>query len=191
MLQISKDFIHLGFGILIPYACLKTFLKKKVLLVVSMHDCLQSEEVHTYRLSIISVFIKKFCKHVICSHVCSLFISHTRQIHTYRLSIISVFGMCAILLPCTFEILSALRVCKKSYNRVMADKKIDKELREIMRELDLTDCKERQEINLANDTDDQKAEWQISDAFKVRFMNNWIFWIVGFHVVAILYFWLR
>ena len=81
---------------------LTDFYKKKVSLVVSMHDCLQSEDVHTYRLSIISVFIKKFCKHVICSHVCSLFISHTRQIHTYRLSIISVFGICAILLPCTF-----------------------------------------------------------------------------------------
>ena len=85
----------------------------------------------------------------------------------------------------------SLCVCEKFYNRVMADKKIDKELREIMRELDLADCKERQEINFTNDSDEQKAEWQIADAFKVRFMNNWIFWIVGFHVVAILYFWLR
>ena len=102
MFLVSKDFIHLGFVILISLHVPKDFFKKQVLLVVSMHDCLQSEEVHTYRLSIISVFIKKFCKHVICSHVCSLFISHTRQIHTYRLSIISVFGMCAILLPCTF-----------------------------------------------------------------------------------------
>ena len=41
----------------------------------------------------------------------------------------------------------------------MADKKIDKELREIMRELDLADCKERQEINLANESDEQKAEY--------------------------------
>ena len=73
----------------------------------------------------------------------------------------------------------------------MADKKIDKELREIMRELDLADCKERQEINLVNDTDDQKTEWQIADAFKVKFMSNWIFWVVGFHIVVILYFWLR
>ena len=73
----------------------------------------------------------------------------------------------------------------------MSDKKIDKELREIMRELDLADCKERQEINLANDSDEQKAEWQIADAFKVRFMNNWIFWVVAFHVVVILYIWLR
>ena len=73
----------------------------------------------------------------------------------------------------------------------MADKKIDKELREIMRELDFTDRKERQEINLEKPLDEQESEWQIADAFKVRFMNNWIFWIVGFHVVAILYFWLR
>ena len=80
---------------------------------------------------------------------------------------------------------------RRSYNRVMSDKKIDKELREIMRELDLADCKERQEINLANDSDEQKAEWQIADAFKVRFMNNWIFWVVAFHVVVILYIWLR
>ena len=73
----------------------------------------------------------------------------------------------------------------------MADKKIDKELREIMKELDLSDRKERQEISLTNDPDELESEWQIADAFKVRFMNNWIFWIVGFHVVAILYFWLR
>ena len=73
----------------------------------------------------------------------------------------------------------------------MADKKIDKELREIMRELDLADCKERQEINFTNDSDEQKAEWQIADAFKVKFMSNWIFWGVGFHIVVILYFWLR
>ncbi len=80
---------------------------------------------------------------------------------------------------------------RRSYNRVMSDKKIDKELREIMRELDLADCKERQEINLTNHPDEQKAEWQIADAFKVRFMNNWIFWVVAFHVVVILYIWLR
>ncbi len=80
---------------------------------------------------------------------------------------------------------------RRSYNRVMSDKKIDKELREIMRELDLADCKERQEINLTNHPDEQKNEWQIADAFKVRFMNNWIFWVVAFHVVVILYIWLR
>ena len=73
----------------------------------------------------------------------------------------------------------------------MADKKIDKELREIMRELDLADCKERQEINLVNDSDEQESEWQIADAFKVKFMSNWIFWVVGFNIVVILYFWLR
>ena len=73
----------------------------------------------------------------------------------------------------------------------MSDKKIDKELREIMRELDLADCKERQEINRTNHPDEQKTEWQISDAFKVRFMNNWIFWVVAFHIVVILYIWLR
>ena len=73
----------------------------------------------------------------------------------------------------------------------MSDKENEKELREIMRELDLADRKERQGINLTNQPDEQKAEWQIADAFKVRFMNNWIFWVVGFHVVVILYVWLR
>ena len=82
-------------------------------------------------------------------------------------------------------------MCEKSYNRVMSDKKIDKELREIMRELDLSDCKERQEINRNNHPDEQKTEWQIADAFKVRFMNNWIFWVVVLHIVVILYIWLR
>jgi len=77
------------------------------------------------------------------------------------------------------------------YNRVMSDKENEKELREIMRKLDLTDRKDRQEINLTNHPDEQKTEWQIADAFKVRFMNNWIFWVVAFHVVVILYIWLR
>ena len=72
----------------------------------------------------------------------------------------------------------------------MADKKIDKELKEIMRELDLVDRKDREEIN-TNHKDDQESEWQIADAFKVKFMSNWIFWVVGFHIVVILYFWLR
>ena len=99
--------------------------------------------------------------------------------------------MCAILLPCTFEILSSLHLCENAYNRLMSDKENEKELREIMRELDLADRKERQEINLANHPDEQKTEWQIADAFKVRFMNNWIFWVVAFHIVVILYIWLR
>jgi len=73
----------------------------------------------------------------------------------------------------------------------MSDKENEKELREIMRELDLTDRKERQGINFTSHPDEQKAEWQIADAFKVRFMNNWIFWVVGFHVLVILYVWLR
>ena len=73
----------------------------------------------------------------------------------------------------------------------MSDKENEKELREIMRELDLADCEERQEINPTNYPDEQKAEWQIADAFKVKFMNNWIFWVVGFHVLVILYVWLR
>ena len=73
----------------------------------------------------------------------------------------------------------------------MSDKENEKELREIMRELDLADRKERQGINFTNQPDEQKAEWQIADAFKVRFMNNWIFWVVGFHVLVILYVWLR
>ena len=73
----------------------------------------------------------------------------------------------------------------------MSDKEIEKELREIMRELDLADRNESQEINLTNHLDEQKTEWQIADAFKVRFMNNWIFWVVVFHIVVILYIWLR
>tara|TARA_B100001179_G_C18487632_1_gene358462 strand:+ start:668 stop:889 length:222 start_codon:yes stop_codon:yes gene_type:complete len=73
----------------------------------------------------------------------------------------------------------------------MSDKEIEKELREIMRELDLADRKESQEINLTNHPDEQKTEWQIADAFKVRFMNNWIFWVVVLHIVVILYIWLR
>ena len=73
----------------------------------------------------------------------------------------------------------------------MSDKEIEKELREIMRELDLADRKESQEINLTYHPDEQKTEWQIADAFKVRFMNNWIFWVVVFHIVVILYIWLR
>ena len=73
----------------------------------------------------------------------------------------------------------------------MSDKEIEKELREIMRELDLADRKESQEINFTNPPDEQKTEWQIADAFKVRFMNNWIFWVVVFHIVVILYIWLR
>ena len=73
----------------------------------------------------------------------------------------------------------------------MSDKEIEKELREIMRELDLADRKESQEINFTTPPDEQKTEWQIADAFKVRFMNNWIFWVVVFHIVVILYIWLR
>jgi len=73
----------------------------------------------------------------------------------------------------------------------MSDKENEKELREIMRELDLADRKERQGINLTNHPEEQKTEWQIADAFKVGFMNNWIFWVVTFHVVVILYIWLR
>ena len=73
----------------------------------------------------------------------------------------------------------------------MTNKENEKELRVIMRKLDLTDRKDRHEINLTNHPDDQKTEWQIADAFNVRFMNNWIFWVVAFHVVVILYIWLR
>ena len=99
--------------------------------------------------------------------------------------------MYAIALPVAFEILSFLRVYEVSYNRLMSDKENEKELSEIMRELDLAERKERQGINLTNQSDEQKAEWQIADAFKVRFMNNWIFWVVAFHIVVILYIWLR
>ena len=82
-------------------------------------------------------------------------------------------------------------MCEKSYNRIMSDLENEKELREIMSELNTTNRKERQGINLTNHPDEQKTEWQIADAFKVRFMNNWIFWVVAFHVMVILYIWLR
>jgi thioredoxin-related protein len=73
----------------------------------------------------------------------------------------------------------------------MSDIENEKELREIMRELNATNLEEKKRIDFTNHPDEQKNEWQIADAFKVRFMNNWIFWVVGFHVVLILYIWLR
>ena len=73
----------------------------------------------------------------------------------------------------------------------MSDIENEKELRGIMRDLNSTNLEERKKINRENHPDDQKNEWEIADAFKVRFMNNWIFWVVGFHVVLILYIWLR
>ena len=73
----------------------------------------------------------------------------------------------------------------------MSDIENEKELRGIMRELNATNLKDKKGINLANHPDEQKNEWQIADAFKVRFMNNWIFCVVGFHVVVVLYIWLR
>jgi hypothetical protein len=73
----------------------------------------------------------------------------------------------------------------------MSDIENEKELREIMRELNATNLEEKKGIDFTNHPDEQKNEWQIADAFKVRFMNNWIFWVVGFHVVLILYIWLR
>ena len=73
----------------------------------------------------------------------------------------------------------------------MSDIENEKELRGIMRELNATNLKEKKGIDFTDHPDEQKNEWQIADAFKVRFMNNWIFWVVGFHVVLILYIWLR
>jgi len=73
----------------------------------------------------------------------------------------------------------------------MSDIENEKELRGIMRELNATNLKDKKGINLENHPDEQKNEWQIADAFKVRFMNNWIFWVVAFHIVVILYIWLR
>ena len=51
-------------------------------------------------------------------------------------------------------------------------------------------CKQKLEDDNLIFTEDQNTEWQISDAFKIRFMNTRIFWIVTVHVVVGLYIWL-
>ena len=72
----------------------------------------------------------------------------------------------------------------------MSDKKNEKELRDIMRQLSSINNKQKLEDDNLNFTEDQNTEWQISDAFKIRFMNTRIFWIVTVHVVVGLYIWL-
>ena len=72
----------------------------------------------------------------------------------------------------------------------MSDKKNEKELRDIMRQLNSINNKQKLEDDNLNFTEDQNTEWQISDAFKIRFMNTRIFWIVTVHVVVGLYIWL-
>ena len=72
----------------------------------------------------------------------------------------------------------------------MNDKENEKELRDIMRELNSINNKQKLEDDNLNFTEDQNTEWQISDAFKIRFMNTRIFWIVTVHVVVGLYIWL-
>jgi len=72
----------------------------------------------------------------------------------------------------------------------MNDKENEKELRDIMRELNSINNKQKLEDDNLNITEDQNTEWQISDAFKIRFMNTRIFWIVTVHVVVGLYIWL-
>ena len=72
----------------------------------------------------------------------------------------------------------------------MSDKENEKELRDIMRQLNSINNKQKLEDNNLNFTEDQNTEWQISDAFKIRFMNTRIFWIVTVHVVVGLYIWL-
>ena len=72
----------------------------------------------------------------------------------------------------------------------MSDEENEKELRDIMEELNSFNNK----LNLENDNlctvEDQNSEWQILDAFKIRFMNSRIFWILTIHVCVGLYIWL-
>ena len=72
----------------------------------------------------------------------------------------------------------------------MSDKENEKELRDIMRQLNSINNKQKLEDDDLIFTEDQNTEWQISDAFKIRFMNTRIFWIVTVHVVVGLYIWL-
>ena len=72
----------------------------------------------------------------------------------------------------------------------MSDKENEKELRDIMRQLNSINNKQKLEDDNLNITEDQNTEWQILDAFKIRFMNTRIFWIVTIHVVVGLYIWL-
>ena len=72
----------------------------------------------------------------------------------------------------------------------MSDKENEKKLRDIMRQLNSINNKQKLEDDNLNFTEDQNTEWQISDAFKIRFMNTRIFWIVTVHVVVGLYIWL-
>ena len=72
----------------------------------------------------------------------------------------------------------------------MSDKENEKELIDIMRQLNSINNKQKLEDDNLNFTEDQNTEWQISDAFKIRFMNTRIFWIVTVHVVVGLYIWL-
>ena len=72
----------------------------------------------------------------------------------------------------------------------MSDKENEKELRDIIRQLNSINNKQKLEDDNLNFTEDQNTEWQISDAFKIRFMNTRIFWIVTVHVIVGLYIWL-
>ena len=72
----------------------------------------------------------------------------------------------------------------------MSDKENEKELRDIMRQLNSINNKQKLEDDNLNINEDQNTEWQILDAFKIRFMNTRIFWIVTVHVVVGLYIWL-
>ena len=57
-------------------------------------------------------------------------------------------------------------------------------------ELNSVNNKQKLEDDNLNISEDQNTEWQILDAFKIRFMNTRIFWIVTVHVVVGLYIWL-
>ena len=70
------------------------------------------------------------------------------------------------------------------------NKKNEIELRNIMRQLNSINNKQKLEDDNLNITEDQNTEWQILDAFKIPFMNTRIFWIVTVHVLVGLYIWL-
>ena len=69
----------------------------------------------------------------------------------------------------------------------MSNKENEKELRDIMRELNSINSKQKLEKDNYDIVEDQNTEWQILDAFKIRFMNSRIFWILTIHVVVGLY----
>ena len=72
----------------------------------------------------------------------------------------------------------------------MSNKENENELSDIMKELNSINSNQKFEKDNFNTIEDENSEWQISDAFKTRFMNSRIFWILTIHVVVGLYIWL-